>query len=137
MDWTLLEDTLSIGGAVCHKAVADFGGRQWHVWCNPELPLSDGPYKFRGLPGLIYHISDTTNTWQYSLVGLKQEEMAFLFNCSDRRHFYVSKDDFYRNKRQYYDNRITIMKSRGHVFWDERKAKANFDKDNNWIELYP
>jgi len=137
MDWRLLSDTMTIGDALCYKAELNFGGRKWYAWYDAEVPISDGPYKFNGLPGLIYEIGDANNTWKYSLVDFKKDEVQFLFNCSDNKHEYLSKEKFYKNKRNYYDNRITIMKSMGHSFNDENKSKKFFDRDNNWIELYP
>lgn len=137
MDWQLLSDTMTIGGKLCYKATAEFGGRSWHAWYDPEVPIPDGPYKFSGLPGLIYEVGDTGNNWKYTLVNLKKEPTEFMFNCSDSRHEYLTKEKFYKNKRNYYDNRITIMKGTGYTFTDENQAKKSYDRDNNWIELYP
>lgn len=137
MDWEFLSDTLTIGGSLCYKAITQFGGRQWYAWYNVDMPISEGPYKFSGLPGLIYEVGDIDNNWKYSLVNLKKEESEFMFNCSDNPHTHLSKAEFYKNKRNYYVNRISIMKSRGYTFNDENQAKKNFDRDNNWIELYP
>lgn len=137
MDWQLLSDTMTIGGKLCYKATTEFGGRSWYAWYDAEVPIADGPYKFSGLPGLIYEVGDTGGNWKYSLVNLKKEPTEFMFNCSDSRHEYLTKEKFYKNKRNYYDNRITIMKSTGYTFTDENQAKKSYDRDNNWIELYP
>lgn len=137
MDWELSGDTLTIGGRLCYKATTEFGGRQWYAWYDAELPIPDGPYKFSGLPGLIYKVGDTGNNWTYTLVNLKKEESDFMFNCSDRKHTHLTKEEFYKNKRNYYDNRITIMKSTGYTFTDENQAKKSYGRDNNWTELYP
>ena len=54
MDWTICEDsTMQVLGYECHKATTTFRGRTWTVWYTEEIPLSIGPWKFGGLPGLI------------------------------------------------------------------------------------
>ena len=56
--WSLKQDTCSILGYPCQKAVCQYGGRVWTAWFTTHIPISDGPYKFSGLPGLILRISD-------------------------------------------------------------------------------
>ncbi|MDE6021684.1 MAG: GLPGLI family protein, partial [Ruminococcus sp.] len=54
MDWSISEDsTKNILGYECIMAHSDYHGRTWKVWFTTEIPLQDGPWKLRGLPGLI------------------------------------------------------------------------------------
>jgi GLPGLI family protein len=50
------------------KAVTNFGGRIWTAWFNPEIKISDGPYKFEGLPGLITKIEDSKGDYKFNLI---------------------------------------------------------------------
>ena len=52
-EWTLCEDTTSILGMECKKATTNFRGRYWEVWYTEEIPISQGPWKLCGLPGMI------------------------------------------------------------------------------------
>src|SRR5699024_5065845 len=137
LNWELTEDTLRIGDAVCSGAKVSFGGREWKAWFNPEVPVTDGPYKFYGLPGLIYRVEDTTGSWRFSLVKLEDLDGSFTFNGSDMnngsvmKHIKTTKKEFNENKRYLYDNRIMMMKNRGYTFKDEKKSKEKYDKDNN------
>ena len=45
-----------IGEFETQKAETFIFGRKWTAWFSPEIPIQDGPYKFRGLPGLIVKI---------------------------------------------------------------------------------
>jgi len=61
-DWVLKEDTMTVCGYLCNKAVISYGGREWTAWYTPEIAISDGPWKLYGLPGLILKAVDSTNT---------------------------------------------------------------------------
>jgi GLPGLI family protein len=42
------------------QKATNFGGRLWIIaWFNLEIPINEGPYKFRGLSGLIFEIGDS------------------------------------------------------------------------------
>ena len=58
-DWTIMEDTMTILGYSCQKAVCSFRGRDWEAWFTSEIPISEGPWKFCGLPGLITKLEDS------------------------------------------------------------------------------
>lgn len=54
MDWDIFEDSVqTIIGYECHKAVTKFRGREWAVWYADGIPVSLGPWKLNGLPGII------------------------------------------------------------------------------------
>jgi GLPGLI family protein len=72
INWQLTNDTLTIGGIACKKAVTDFRGRKFEAWYSEEIPISEGPYKFYGLPGLIISIGDTKGHISYSLVRFRK-----------------------------------------------------------------
>jgi GLPGLI family protein len=45
-------------GQIRENATTKFGGRNWTAWFCEQIPFQEGPYKFRGLPALIFEISD-------------------------------------------------------------------------------
>ena len=51
--WTLLPDTTTILNRKCLSAKTYFRGREYTVFYAPSIPISDGPWKFGGLPGLV------------------------------------------------------------------------------------
>ena len=69
--WEILEDTTTIEGFLCQKAMCTYGGRTWVAWFTDELPFSDGPYKFHGLPGLILKVADTRNHYCFDFVSVE------------------------------------------------------------------
>ena len=73
VDWTLTEDTLTISGLPCHRATGKLYGKQWTVWYTEEMPSSAGPWKLRGLPGLIVKAEDSEGIHCFELYGTKNE----------------------------------------------------------------
>lgn len=72
MNWKINNETKEIKGYLCRNATISFGGREWNAWFTDKIPISDGPYKFYGLPGMILEISDLDNEYQFSTVGIKK-----------------------------------------------------------------
>ena len=69
--WTLSEDTVTVSGYLCQQAMATFRGLEWHVWYTEEIPSSAGPWRLRGLPGLIVKAESEVHT--FCLAKLRME----------------------------------------------------------------
>ena len=61
--WTLLDDTVTINGYHCQQATATFRGVEWRVCYTEEIPSSAGPWRLRGLPGLIVKAESDAHTF--------------------------------------------------------------------------
>lgn len=71
-DWTFNIDSVkTILGHQCQIATCDFRGRHWTAWFAVDIPISDGPWKFRGLPGLIMEVYDRNYQHHFCLNGLQ------------------------------------------------------------------
>ena len=42
------------------------------AWFTSEIPISEGPWKFHGLPGLIVKLHDTKRHYEFELVSFKK-----------------------------------------------------------------
>lgn len=67
IDWELREEETIFAGFQCKKATCHFAGRDYVAWYTMEIPISEGPYKFKGLPGLIVKIADNNGQHQFEL----------------------------------------------------------------------
>ena len=73
VDWTLDDDTLTISGLLCHRATSKLYGKRWTAWYTEEIPSSAGPWKLRGLPGLIVKAEDSEGIHCFTLYETKNE----------------------------------------------------------------
>ena len=53
MNWQFVKGDTTICGYACKKATINFRGRHWKAWYTLKIPISEGPWKLHGLPGLI------------------------------------------------------------------------------------
>lgn len=65
-----------ISGYTCLYATTDYGGRSWLVWFTKEIPINAGPYKFKGLPGLILEAEDTSGSYKFSFNRFLKSDVA-------------------------------------------------------------
>lgn len=67
INWEITEETKKIDELNCYKAVGEFRGRKYTAWFAPEIPVSFGPFKFNGLPGLIITLNDSENKINFTI----------------------------------------------------------------------
>ena len=70
--WKLTDERQTIHGYDCQKATCSWRGRDYTAWFTTEIPVSRGPWKFGGLPGLIVKIYDMKEEYNFELVKLEQ-----------------------------------------------------------------
>ncbi|MFN3851136.1 MAG: GLPGLI family protein [Spirosomataceae bacterium] len=56
--WTFHNESIKIGTYNCKKATTNFRGRTYTAWYTEQVPISVGPWKLHGLPGLAIKIQD-------------------------------------------------------------------------------
>ena len=71
-NWLIQEDTTTILDYFCQKAICDYRGRSYEAWFTSEIPISEGPWKFWGLPGLIIKMYDTKHHYDFDLIEFKK-----------------------------------------------------------------
>lgn len=71
LEWKLEEDTQNVLGFECKKATTRFGGREYTAWYALSLRVNAGPYKFKGLPGLILKVEDSQKKYIWTAIATK------------------------------------------------------------------
>ncbi|MDO5655988.1 MAG: GLPGLI family protein [Flavobacteriaceae bacterium] len=70
-DWQLQAKQDTINGFACQWATTHFRGRDYEACFSWEIPVSEGPWKFQGLPGLIVQVKSLDHYVQYTLVQIE------------------------------------------------------------------
>lgn len=98
-DWKLTRETSIIKGIKCIKATTSKWGRNWVAYYSPAHPHPFGPYKFHGLPGLIFKVEDEDRNFVFELYRyIKRNEKGFNLNNPDKVDL-VSKAKYNKMKR--------------------------------------
>ncbi len=79
-DWKLENDFKEISGYKCRKATCfDMLGNEVIAWYSEDIPVSNGPKEFGGLPGLIVWLSAARRVYAIEKIVLnpKSDPIAF------------------------------------------------------------
>lgn len=114
--WVVGNSTRQILGYTCQKAECDFRGRRWTVWFAPDIPISDGPWKFGGLPGLIMEAYDRGKQYYFIIVGLEQvEDEPILFSeprsLKGKKFREINRRELLKAKMHQLTNGASIMEA--------------------------
>ena len=96
LKWVLYSDTKIINGIKCQMAATNKFGRRWIAYFSKEYPQPLGPYKFTGLPGLIFELYDTRDEYHFTLTKVEKPTVEFSFNLSNFKDY--SKDRYLKAK---------------------------------------
>ncbi len=109
-DWQVTDSLKTILDYNCQQAVCDFRGRHWTVWLTTDIPVSNGPWKLGGLPGLIMEAYDNNYHYHFYIVGIeKKNNIPITWEepfYEDRKRIKTKRVKFLRAKM--FDGRIGI-----------------------------
>ena len=101
--WTLTDDTLTVGGYLCQQATATHRGVAWTVCYTEEIPSSAGPWRLRGLPGLIIKAESEVHT--FCLAGLRMEASPITAPKQNPEVHRMKYAKLLKHKNEIYGNR--------------------------------
>ncbi len=102
--WQVVDSTKYILGYECIEAITDYHGRKWIVWFSPEIPISNGPWKFGGLPGLILEASTDDGKYSFVATGIQQTTKAIGSVYLADEYEKTDRKSFLKAKRAFLDN---------------------------------
>ena len=113
-DWEIYPETKMIKNYKVQKASTSFAGRDYVAWFTTEVPVSDGPYKFNGLPGLILEIADTRNDYVFSFIGLEKLTPALTYKINFNQYVQSTQEDIAERLHEYRRDPMTHMRAQRH-----------------------
>lgn len=142
LDWQITDETKEIMGYLCLTATTSYKGRDYKAYFTEGIPFSDGPYKFKGLPGVILELVDSKEHYHFKaveLLNLPTPFDYFLANFKDYKK--ASSKEFYDFEQKVKDKPSLILMNPGIQLPPE--AYEKYDRNhrernkslNNPIEL--
>lgn len=154
IDWKILKEKKQILSYSVQKATTVFGGRKWNAWFTQDIPFSDGPYKFSGLPGLILQICDSTNSHCYDLIAISKLQNNSYNILEDNSYIgakIISLEQYIDSDKEFKRDPMKSVRQkifRNEIFFTneqqkseylrnvEQELKKEISENNNPIEIY-
>ncbi len=127
INWNISNETKQVQQYTLQKATAKFGGRNWVAWFNKNIPFNEGPFKFSGLPGLVFEIYDTKKNFIYNLI--KSQELPNIYSTEDFVEFNFGNKAIPINEKQ---KQKLALEFYNDPFSFER---TNFNTSNNNLNI--
>ncbi|MDH6253101.1 GLPGLI family protein [Chryseobacterium sp. H1D6B] len=99
--WEIGFETKMIASYLCKKATGKYRNRNYIVWFTDAVPIPDGPYVFKGLPGLVLEAYDTKDYINFSIVRFKKAEKPIVIMKDATPTKYAT---FHKARQNFIDN---------------------------------
>lgn len=135
--WEIGDSTITILGYECVSATTNYHGRRWTAWFAPELPMPFGPWKLRGLPGLILKAVDD-NGDSFTADGIQQTDRIISPIYSPENYTKKDRKKALAEQKYFLENREAIIKAKfGSSVRFENNGKKQPKYDTRKYSLEP
>ena len=130
MEWTMVEDsTANVLGYECILAESNYHGRHWKAWFTPEIPMSFGPWKLHGLPGLILK-AEADGGFSFMATGLEHSDRIITPMYLQQDYAKVDRKKALENAEYFVNNEENIMNAQG-----QNMKIYTLDENGNKVEV--
>jgi GLPGLI family protein len=127
---TNFTDIKDILGYKCNKATVLFSGRLYTAWYAKEIPISEGPYRFKGLPGLILFIEDEKGFDKFEAVAIEKKQIEI---TQLQKGISITREEYIKKREEYKQNpfpeKNLTPQQRNQIIENQKRA-------NNTLERY-
>jgi len=111
MRWHITNDKLDTLSYHCTLAKCSYAGREYRAWFTEDIPVSYGPWKLGGLPGLIIKAETMDGDYKFTLAGV---EIA-----KDAEFISLWKRDFVKSTKKKTRNQEKMLLARPDAIMDQ------------------
>ena len=113
IEWQIQEESKSILGYTCQKAIGQLYNREWTVWFTMDIPVSEGPWLLAGLPGLILEANDADNIFHFTAIELGRDNTLSVEPTS-KKYIKCSRKELLEYRKKFDEDPIgTVQASQG------------------------
>lgn len=134
-DWKFSSETpVEVMGHLCGKATTNFAGRKYSVWYTMDIPLSYGPYKFYGLPGLILKVEESTGMYIWEAFSIVKSAVPINIYTYEKE-IKCNRQEANRTIGRMMRNPLTFLSSSGSKIMVARSDGSFGTPSNNEQEI--
>jgi len=132
--WKMEDGTKTVCGHTCQKATCTFRGRNWTAWYAVDIPQSQGPWKFGGLPGLIMLVEDSQREHVFTVVSIRKGTKDYMISRIEGEYdFKTNREWFIKTQRKMMEDPLGYMQSTGLVIQNPDGSKAKLPKKRQYV----
>lgn len=126
--WTICDSTSEILGYPVQMATCSFRGRDYIAWFTTDIAVPEGPFKFKGLPGLIMKIADTENQYSFVMTGINKCDDTQITK-KEYQYLKTTRKKYLQTRRRFQENPIGFLTASSDVKISVRNEDGTENKD--------
>jgi len=136
INWKITNETKNTEGIELTKATASFRGRNYEVWFSYEYPIPIGPWKFQGLPGLIFEVIDLSEPFNYhwQLKKISNKKRVIPFTGKNLKNV-LTIQEFLRNFKEEHMGYSDVVMSRSNIEYVPASVEEREESFRNYRQL--
>jgi GLPGLI family protein len=107
--WALTPESKQVLGYNCQKATTRYLGRDYEAWYTLDIPISNGPWKLGGLPGMILEAYDTQRHYVFDCTNIEKLKETEPIVKYDWHYVKKSRKDLQNVLERYHDDMLAYL----------------------------
>lgn len=91
LDWKIEDEYQSILDIQCQKATASYNEKDIIAWFAESIPISDGPFDYHGLPGLILKVETIVKSYTATAIEFTEAPLKITFDAKGEK---IGRNEF-------------------------------------------
>ncbi|AQX49488.1 GLPGLI family protein [Elizabethkingia anophelis] len=120
LKWEILDKTKKISTYSCKLAkTTTENGDVFYAWFTDDIPISDGPFRFKGLTGMILEVYNAHKTIDISMISIKMsneeiQPISYLktVKLKDKKEYITARNNYIEDPAIYNGN-MKLLDSQG------------------------